>query len=282
MRDGDELVGWGMASAVFPGVRSPSSASVKVMRDGRAIVRAATHDLGTGAYTIFTQVAADALGLPPDRVTFELGDTALPRAPVAGASSSTASVSEAIIAAAALVRAELDGGAEEAEAKARSELDPAVRDAFSMMSFGAHFCEVRIDPAEARVRVSRVVSVMDIGRVLNPRTARAQIVGSVIMGIGMALSEETLRDPRNGSAVNGDLAGYAIPVNADIGSIEVAFIDEPDPHINTLGARGAGEIGITGVAAAIANAVHHATGLRIRDLPITPERLLAAGLPAPS
>ena len=250
------------------------------MRDGRAIVRAATHDLGTGAYTILTQIAADALGLPPDRVTFELGDTALPRAPVAGASSSTASVSEAIIAAAALVRAELDGGAEEAEAKARSELDPAVRDAFSMMSFGAHFCEVRIDPAEARVRVSRVVSVMDIGRVLNPRTARAQIVGSVIMGIGMALSEETLRDPRNGAAVNGDLAGYAIPVNADIGSIEVAFIDEPDPHINTLGARGAGEIGITGVAAAIANAVHHATGLRIRDLPITPERLLAAGLPA--
>jgi xanthine dehydrogenase YagR molybdenum-binding subunit len=280
LRDGDDLVGWGMATAVYPAYRSPASAEVVVGEDGRAVVRAATHDLGTGAYTVFTQVAADALGIAPERITFELGDTALPRAPVAGGSTSTASVSDAIIAAAGQVRAELDAGATHARAEARAAPDPEVADAYSMSSFGAHFVEVRIDPADARVRVSRVVSVMDVGRVLNPSTARSQIAGGVIMGIGMAVSEETLRDPRSGRPVNPDLAGYVIPVNADIGTIDVAFIDEPDPHINTLGARGVGEIGITGVAAAVANAVHHATGLRIRDLPITPERLLAAGLPA--
>jgi xanthine dehydrogenase YagR molybdenum-binding subunit len=280
MRDGGELVGWGMASAVYPAYRSPASAAVIAAADGRVTVRTATHDLGTGAYTIFTQVAADALGVAPELISLELGDSALPRAPVAGGSTSTASVSEAIVAAAAQVRAELDGGAREARAEARVAPDADVAGAWSMSSFGAHFCEVRIDPLEARVRVPRVVSVMDVGRVLNPRTSRAQIRGGVIMGIGMALTEETLRDPRDGRPVNPDLAGYAIPVNADVGTIEVAFLDEPDPHINTLGARGVGEIGITGVAAAIANAVHHATGLRIRDLPITPDRLLAAGLPA--
>jgi xanthine dehydrogenase YagR molybdenum-binding subunit len=279
MREGGDLVGWGMATAVYPAYRSPASAEVAVGRDGRAVVRAATHELGTGAYTIFTQVAADALGIAPERITFELGDSALPRAPVAAGSCTAASVSDAIIAAAEEVRAALASGAEDARAVGRAAPDAELAGTYAMSSFGAHFCEVRIDPAEARVRVSRIVSVMDVGRVLNPRTGRAQIVGGVIMGIGMALTEETLRDPRSGRPVNADLAGYAIPVNADVGTIEVAFIDEPDPHINSLGARGIGEIGITGVAAAVANAVHHATGLRVRDLPITPERLLAAGLP---
>jgi xanthine dehydrogenase YagR molybdenum-binding subunit len=279
-RDGRDLVGWGMAGAVFPAYRGAASAAVAVGRDGRATVRTAGHELGTGAYTVFAQVAADALGIEPGRVIVELGDSTFPPAPVAGGSMQTASVVDAIAEAAGRVRRELEAGADEARAEARAAPDREAARSWSSSSFGAHFCEVRIDPAEARVRVSRFVSVMDIGRVLNAATARSQVTGGVIMGIGMALTEETPRDPRTGRAVGGDLAGYAIPVNADVGAIEVAFVDVPDPHLNSLGARGVGEIGITGVAAAIANAVHHATGLRIRDLPITPERLLAAGLPA--
>lgn len=318
MKDGDLLVGWGMATAVYPGNRWPASAVIRLTPDGRARVRAATQDLGTGAYTIFTQVSADALGLPLDRVLFELGDSEFPEAPVSGGSNSSASVSEAIVQAAAEMKKKLAGiaardsgsplsgvkpeemtfsagrlvlasnpsrgvaiadlvsgsGEVAIEATASVKLEDDKAKSYSTHSFGAQFCEVKIDPLLPRVQATRWVSVMNIGRVLNPKTSRSQVLGGVTMGIGMALMEHTVYDGRTGRPVTDNLADYLVPVNADIGSIEVHFVGEPDPVINTLGCRGVGEIGITGAAAAVANAVYHATGKRIRDLPITPDKLL--------
>ncbi|MBV8200165.1 MAG: xanthine dehydrogenase family protein molybdopterin-binding subunit [Acidobacteria bacterium] len=318
MRDGELLVGWGMATAIYPGYRRPSSARLRLAADGSALVQAATQELGTGAYTIFTQVAADALGLPVERISFELGDSDFPDAPTSGGSCTTASVSEAIIQAAAALKARLAAlvssdpesplatlspeqlalangrlvaAADPARGVALTDLLrharlPAVAaeatvkpeddktKAYSIQSWGAMFCEVKIDPLLPRVRVSRFVSAIDVGRVLNPRTTRSQVLGGVTMGIGMALMEQTVYDSRTGRPVTDNFADYHIPVNADVESIEVELIDRPDPQINTLGCRGVGEIGITGVAAAVANAVYHATGRRIRDLPITPEKLL--------
>jgi xanthine dehydrogenase YagR molybdenum-binding subunit len=149
-------------------------------------------------------------------------------------------------------------------------------EAFSFHSFGAQFVEVRYDEEIARLRVTRALGVFDCGRVLNPKTARSQMIGGITWGIGMALLEETVRDDRYGAVVTNNLADYHVPVNADINAIDVVFVEEPDLRFNPLGARGMGEIGITGVAAAIANAVYHATGVRVRDLPIVPEKLLAA------
>lgn len=315
-RDG-LLVGFGMAGAFYPAYRFPASARVRIGADGRALVGTAAHDLGTGAYTIFTQVAADALGLPVERVTVELGDSSLPGGPVAGGSNTTASVSPVVAEAAEHTVAELihlavtdsrsplqgdredrivarDGRLVSVDDPSRSDTyaDVLVRagrehvggraassghgagDRFAFHSFGAHFCEVTVDPELARVRVTRVVSVLDTGRVLNPKTARSQVIGGVTMGIGMALVEHAAYDERTGRCVTDNLADYAVCVNADVGALEVHFLDVPDPHINPIGARGLGEIAITGVAAAVANAVFHATGRRIRDLPITAERLV--------
>jgi xanthine dehydrogenase YagR molybdenum-binding subunit len=317
MRDGDLLVGWGMATAVYPGYRTASSARVKLTADGRALVQSATQDLGTGSYTVFTQIAADALGLPVERVTFELGDTDLPEAPGSGGSASAASVSEALLSVAGALKAKLVAwaaafpgsplaglGAEQCAlaggrlvvagdpsrglpyteileragqpsltVEARAEPDSR-RDGYVILSWGAQFCEVKIDPLLPRVQVTRWVSAIDVGRVLNPKTSRSQVIGGVTMGIGMALLEHTVHDPRTGRPLTANLADYKVPVHADVPDIEVDLLDHPDPVINTLGCRGIGEIGITGVAAAIANAVYHATGRRVRDLPITLDKLL--------
>jgi xanthine dehydrogenase YagR molybdenum-binding subunit len=292
MKDGGLLVGWGMATALYPGNRRPASARIRLSADGRALVQAATQDLGTGSYTVFTQVAADALGLPVEQVTFELGDTDFPEAPVSGGSNTAASVSEAILQAAAALKEKLlgvTGGAVRShsftdllaqaklpsvEAEATVKMEDEKTKAYSIHSFGAQFCEVKIDPLLPRVQVTRWVSVIDGGKILNPKLGRSQVLGGVTMGIGMALMEHTAYDPRTGRPVTDNFADYAIPVNADVPEIEVELLDHPDPVINTLGCRGIGEIGITGVAAAIANAVYHATGRRVRDLPITPDKLL--------
>ena len=306
MKDGDLLVGWGMATALYPGNRRPASARIRFSADGRALVQVATQDLGTGSYTVFTQVAADALGLPVERITFELGDSDFPEAPVSGGSNTAASVSEAVLQAAAALKAKLAGivagivagtaagtaagtgaGPElpladllarsrlpEVEARADVKPEDEKTKPYSIHSWGAQFCEVKIDPLLPRVQVTRWVSVIDVGRILNPKMSRSQVMGGVTMGIGMALMEHTAYDPRTGLPVTDSFQDYLIPVNADVPPVEVEFIDHPDPVINTLGCRGVGEIGITGVAAAIANAVHHATGRRVRDLPITPDKLL--------
>jgi xanthine dehydrogenase YagR molybdenum-binding subunit len=289
MKDGGRLVGWGMATALYPGYRWPASARIRLTPDGHALVRAATQDLGTGAYTVFTQVSADALGLPVEAITFELGDSDFPPAPVSGGSNSSASVSEAILQAAAAAREKLGPSAADRtaplgelvrrsgralEAEGSSSPPEEEKRKSSIHSFGAHFCEVQVDPLLPRVRVARWVSVMNVGRVLNAKTARSQVLGGVTMGIGAALLEHTVYDGRTGRPVTANLADYLVPVNADVGTIEVHFVGEPDPEINTLGCRGLGEIGITGAAAAVANAVYHATGKRVRDLPITLDKLL--------
>ena len=318
MRDGDLLVGWGMATALYPGNRRPASARARLTPDGRALVQAATQDLGTGSYTVFTQVAADALGLPVERVTFELGDSEFPAAPTSGGSNSAASVSEAVYQVGGAIRTKLAAiatsdpesplagqradqltlsngrlvlasdpsrGMDIADLVRRSRM-PAIEaevqvkpedektKKYSIHSWGAQFCEVKIDPLLPRVQVTRWVSVIDVGRVLNTKLSRSQVMGGVTMGIGMALMEHTVYDPRTGKPLTDNFADYLIPVNADFGSFDVELLNHPDPVINTLGCRGVGEIGITGVAAAIANAVYHATGKRVRDLPITIEKLI--------
>lgn len=277
LREGDEWVGYGMASATFPAFSSTTEARARVEAPGRVSVASATHDLGTGMYTIIAQVAAQTLGLPLDHIDVRIGDSGLPRAPVAGGSQSTASVAPAVADACRKLLAATGGALEasvvgtEAIGIARDDYD---EEHYEFHSFGAQFCEVRVDSDLARVRVTRWVGVFDAGRIVNPKTARSQLAGGIIMGLGMALNEETVRDPRSGALVGNNLAEYRIPVNADIPPIEIGFIEEPDLHLNPLGVRGLGEIGITGVAAAVANAIYHAVGTRVRDLPILPEKLL--------
>ena len=277
MRESGELIGWGMATATYPAFSGPAEVRVRVEAGGMVAIECATHDLGTGMYTVIAQVAADTLGLPVERLIVRIGDSAYPRAPVAGGSQSTASVAPAV-ADACRALLERTGGTIDARAAGTEATGSATDDYdeehFSFHSFGAQFCEVRIDEELARVRVSRFVGVFDCGRIVNPKTARSQMVGGITMGLGMALLEETIRDPRSGAVVTNNFADYRVPVNADIPPIEIAFVEEPDLELNALGVRGIGEIGITGVAAAVANAIYHATGKRVRDLPILPEKLL--------
>jgi xanthine dehydrogenase YagR molybdenum-binding subunit len=316
MRVGNTLVGWGMATATYPANRQKAKASAVIRADGTALVQSGTHELGTGAYTIMTQIAADALGLPVGQVTFELGDSRMPEAPVSGGSQTTASVGPAVHAAATAAR---DGLIAIAIADTASPLagssasdiiaadgwlshrnDPARRERFAaivqrhgadvkvhseaapgdekkqyaMHAFGAVFVEVHVDADLGTVRVPRVVGVYGVGKLMNAKTGHSQLVGGVVWGIGMGLMEKTEIDGRTGRAVNANLADYHVPVNADIGAIDVSVVEEHDPYINALGAKGIGEIGIVGVAAALANAVYHATGKRIRELPITPDKLV--------
>jgi xanthine dehydrogenase YagR molybdenum-binding subunit len=316
MRQGSTLVGWGMATATYPTNRSPAAATARILADGSALIQCATQDLGTGTYTVMTQVAADALGLPVDRIAFELGDSRFPVAPVSGGSTTVASVAPAVHAAASAARLKLTGIAiadessplygalsDDIESDAgwlRLRADPRRRvsmadivarhgapveaqaqaapgsekEKYSMHAFGAVFVEVHVDEDLCEIRVPRVVGVYGVGKLMNRKTGLSQLMGGIVWGVGMALLEETIIDKRAGRAVNGNLAEYHVPVNADIGHIDVSVVDEDDPHVNPLGAKGIGEIGITGTAAAIANAVWHATGRRIRSLPITLDTLL--------
>jgi xanthine dehydrogenase YagR molybdenum-binding subunit len=277
-----------MATATYPAHLEEAHASAALMPDGTVVVRSGTQDLGTGTYTVMTQIAADTLDLPIERVRFELGDSDLPQAPVSGGSMTVASVGPAVRAACEALRAkllELAGGDAsrmyarpaakvEVHAKASPAAEDETRQAVATRSFGAIFVEVRVDADLGIVRVPRVAAAYSAGRVMNLKTATSQLKGGIVMGVGMALLEESLLDTRSGRIVNANLADYHVPVNADINDIDVAFVEENDTRFNSLGARGIGEIGITGVAAAIANAVYHATGRRIRELPITLDKLL--------
>jgi xanthine dehydrogenase YagR molybdenum-binding subunit len=317
MRDGRYLIGMGTASATYPTNRMPSSARVRILADGSAQVHLAATDIGTGTYTALTQIAADTLGMPTERVRVEIGDTKMPKTPGSGGSWGAASYGSAVHEACAAVRAKILGLARQdprSPLKGLSNADMEVREGrifskrdrtrgetyrelltrnnlkaseaeveskpgealkkYSMHAFGAQFAEVRVDPDLGMVRVTRFLGAYGTGRILNPKTARSQMIGGITMGIGMALHEETVVDERYGHFVNHDLAEYHMPVHADIPAIETFFVEENDPHVNPLGIKGVGEIGIVGVAAAVANAVYHATGKRIRDLPITPDKLL--------
>jgi xanthine dehydrogenase YagR molybdenum-binding subunit len=319
MRDGATLIGWGMATATYPTNRSPSSAAARLMPDGMVVITAAAHDLGTGTYTILTQIAAATLGLSPRRVRVELADTALPKAPVAGGSQTAVSVGSAVQEAAEqLVRnlahfaindpASPLAGKDPKQIVARSgrlvlnsnhatgepltaafarnggrpvtasaESAPGEENAkYSQHAWGAQFAEVRVDADLGEVRVSRFVGAFAAGRILNVKTARSQLLGGIVMGIGMALHEETFYDPITGKILNDNLSEYLVPLNPDVPDVDCFFVDERDDLVNPLGAKGVGEIGITGSAAAVANAVFHATGKRVRNLPITPDKLLDA------
>jgi xanthine dehydrogenase YagR molybdenum-binding subunit len=287
MRDGRWLIGWGMATATYPMNYAPASAMARLLPDGTAEVMSAASDMGPGTWTSMTQVAADTLGLPIERVKFTLGDTRLPRAPVHGGSLTMASVGSAIQAACrkaredALARA---GGSDLTDAmrrlgqpvEASADVKPGDEsERFSMHSFGAVFVEVAVDPDLGETRVRRIVGAYGAGRIVNPKTTRSQCIGGMIGGIGMALMEHSVVDPRNGRVPNANFAEYAVPVHADAPAVmDVTFVDERDPHVNPLGVKGVGELAMVGVAPAIANAIYHATGKRIRELPITPDKLL--------
>ena len=288
MRDGHELIGWGMATATYPAHMFPASASATLLPDGTALVRAGSQDIGTGTYTVMTQVAADTLGLPLERVRFELGDTDFPQAGTSGGSTTAASVGSAVKMACSGVMQKAQALSNPGESfadmlkrkrlpsledKWESKLN-AKREEFATRSFGAQFVEVRVDRDLGVLRVSRIVSAFACGRILNAKTARSQYIGGIVWGLGMGLFEASRYDARTGKIVNGDLGDYLVPVNADVPDIDVHFVDEHDEHINEIGVKGVGEIGITGVAAALANAAYHATGKRIRDLPITLDKLL--------
>jgi xanthine dehydrogenase YagR molybdenum-binding subunit len=319
MRDGGELVGWGMASGVWEALQMPAAVRIVLTANGHAEVATAASDIGTGTYTIMAQVAADMLGLPLENISVKLGDSTLPQCPVEGGSWIAASVCNAIANTAREVRKELlesanrmkdsplaGADADEvvlADGKivskryasravsiasvmqhgkvdriAREETNTFPEDkAHARNTHAAIFAEVKVDEELGVIRVTRVVDAVAAGRILNLKTAHSQVMGGVVWGIGMALHEETLFDHQFGRVMNANIAEYHVPVNADVHDIKVIFVDEPDATVNPLGIKGLGEIGIVGVAAAIANAVYHATGKRVRDLPITLDKVVAFG-----
>ena len=315
MRDGGDLVGWGMATGIWEALQVPMAARIVLTGNGHAEVSCATSDIGTGTYTVMAQVAADVLGLPIDNVTVKLGNSTLPQSPVEGGSWTAASVSHAIAAAADEVCKELLGLAQKMPVSPLAGLQPddviladgmivakedpsrvvsvanAMRNAgidriehersaefkdddkHARNTHSAIFAEVKVDEQLGVIRVTRVVNAVAAGRIINTKTAASQVMGSVVWGIGMALHEETLVDHHFGRVMNANIAEYHVPVNADVQDIKVIFVDEPDNVVNPMGIKGVGEIGIVGVAAAIANAVYHATGKRVRNLPITLDKL---------
>jgi xanthine dehydrogenase YagR molybdenum-binding subunit len=316
MQDGNELVGWGMATGIWEAMQMPASARAVLTANGSVEIASATADIGPGTYTMMAQLAAELLGVPLDNVTVKLGDSALPDAPVEGGSFTTSSVGSAIHAACRAVLGELLGHAQKikgsplagaklddvalvdgrirhksdgsrevsvADAMRAGKVDRLEQEAsvapkeggkYSHLTHSAVFAEVKIDEEIGVIRVTRVVSAVAAGRILNPKLAGSQILGAVVGGIGMALHEETVTDHRFGRFMTHNLADYHVPVNADVHAIDVIFVDEKDDEINPLGVKGVGEIGIVGTAAAIANAVYHATGQRVRDLPITIDKLM--------
>ncbi|MEH2537937.1 MULTISPECIES: xanthine dehydrogenase family protein molybdopterin-binding subunit [unclassified Bradyrhizobium] len=316
MREGNDLVGWGMASGVWEALQMPATVRIVLTANGHAEVATAASDIGTGTYTIMAQVAADMLGLPIDNISVKLGDSTLPQCPLEGGSWIASSVCNAIANTARAVRGDLLKlaiGMKDSPLAGTGEADVAVidgkivskRDATRAVSIAsamqsgnadritreeankvaedksharnvhsAIFAEVKVDEQLGAIRVTRVVNAVAAGRILNPKTAHSQVMGGVVWGIGMALHEETLFDHRFGRVMNANIAEYHVPVNADVHDIKVIFVDEPDEIVNPLGIKGLGEIGIVGVAAAIANAVYHATGKRVRDLPITLDKVV--------
>jgi xanthine dehydrogenase YagR molybdenum-binding subunit len=300
MQDGRLLIGWGMATAIMSTFRFPAAARIRMSSDGRVVVETAAHEIGTGNYAVFTQVAAGTMGIDPARVTVRLGDTEFPEtAPTTGSSSTMCTGSAVMDAAtklrerlAELARANGVAGDDYVDAMQKAGVDEVVVDGSwtpgpglefeaagqatgrTMHGYGAVFVELAVDPDLGLVRLRRCVGGYSAGRIINPKTARSQMTGGIIWGYGQAVLEESPMDPALGRFLSKNLAGVVVPVHADIPPIDVFFVDEHDPHASLLGARGIGELGAVGVAPAILNAVYHATGTRVRDLPLRIERVL--------
>lgn len=317
MRDGRLLVGWGTATGVWGAFQQPASARIVYRADGTANVSSATSDIGPGTYTVMTMIAAEYLGVRPEQVNFELGDTKFPRAPSQGGSWTTSSVGSAIYGAALAIGAKLlslarkdpssplsgavGADVEMLDGRLRLKADPSrsvsiaevmkqngvteidetyqsqpspERNNYALLAHGAQFVEVKVDPDLGTVRVTRAIEVSACGKIINPKASHSQEIGGIVWGIGMALTEATEIDHRFGRIMNPNLQHYHVPVNADIHHIETEFIEEDDKIVNPLGVKGMGELGMVGIPAAIANAVFHATGRRVRELPITPDKLL--------
>jgi xanthine dehydrogenase YagR molybdenum-binding subunit len=317
--EGNNLIGYGMATATYPANRSAAQAVVRILPNGRVFAGTGSQDLGTGTYTVIAQTAADALGIDPSMVEAKLGDSMLPKAPVSGGSQSAASIGPAVREAAMQAKLKLS---ELAINDARSPLHglktidldardgrlfqktkPAVsdtfadiiqrngskpveamgsaepgkdKDAYTANSWGAVFAEVAVDKDTHMVKVRRIVATYDVGSLINDKTGMNQLMGGIVWGVSFALHEETHIDPVYGRTVNENLAEYHVPVNADIGEIDVTVVGIPDTKFNPLGGRGIGEIGITGTAAAVGNAIYNATGKRVRSFPITPDKIMQA------
>jgi xanthine dehydrogenase YagR molybdenum-binding subunit len=312
------LVGWGVGTAIFPSLMFQGQARAVIRHDGTGLVETGAHDMGQGAWTALAQIAADALALDLEQVTFDAGRTGLPDAGIAGGSAHTATAGAAIHSAGADVIAKLaglatgdrrsplygagnagviarDGRLSRSDDESRSEsyadilaragvaqvegsgtgtMDPVAQSTYSMHAHGAVFAEVKVDPDLGQIRTTRLVGAFAAGRVINPRMVRSQYYGGMIWGLSFALNEEAIVDRRTGRVMNADLAEYRVPVSADVVSLEALLVHEEDPHVNALGIKGVGEIAITGTAGAIANAVWHATGVRVRRFPIKLEDLL--------
>jgi xanthine dehydrogenase YagR molybdenum-binding subunit len=274
-QEGRWYVGTGVASSTFPVFRLPGSvARISHVGDGHYVVEIGAADIGTGTWTALAQIAADALGAGVEDIDLRIGDTTLPAASVAGGSSGITSWGSAIFEAVRVFRDRHGYSPSEGDRAEASTPDNPEADSYAMHAFGACFAEARVDADIGEVRIPHVTGVFAAGRIINPKTARSQIIGGMTMGLGMALHEESLVDPRFGHVQNHDFASYHIPANADAGQFDIAFLEEEDPHVNPMGSKGIGEIGIVGSSAAVANAVYHATGTRVRDLPITPAKLM--------
>jgi xanthine dehydrogenase YagR molybdenum-binding subunit len=289
LRDGRTLIGYGVASASFPTTMRPSSATVRIEPDGSVVARMSATDIGTGTYTILAQIAAERFDVPIDDVRIEIGDTRFPPAAGSGGSQGAASAGTALLMACDQLREKLQAkppteslavfvkriAPDGLEARAEHHGSPKPAK-YSTHAYGAQLVEVGVDSDTAEIRVRRMLGVFASGRILNAKTARSQLIGGMIMGIGAALTEESVLDTRDGSFVNHDLAEYHVPVNADIGEIDAIFLPEREEYANPLGIKGLGEVGIVGAAAAVANAVFNATGVRVRSLPITLDKVLSS------
>lgn len=317
MRDGRWLIGWGTATGTWGAFQIPASVKITLKADGTANVGSATADIGPGTYTVITMIAAEFLGIAPDKVKFELGDSRLPQAPVQGGSFTTASVGSAAHGAAMQIKQKLfdlavKGGSfsnvkiddiemsdgylnraikpDAAErvsiadlmkknnlteiAETHTSRPSAERNKYTTQAHGAQFVEVKVDEDLGIIKVTRVVEATAVGKIINPKTSHSQEMGGVVWGIGMALQEATEIDHRYGRMMTTDLASYHVPVNADVYEVVTDFVEEEDKIVNPLGVKGMGELCMVGIPAAIANAIFHATGKRVRDLPITPDKLL--------
>ena len=276
LKDGDWLTGYGMGTGSFGAFRGEASVKARLQADGSLVLECSVNDMGPGTATMMTAIAAKEMDLSPDKITIKMGSTGLPPGPTQGGSTTTSTVGSAVVEACTALKAKRETAAkgEVLEATVTSKGGDEAKK-FSMYSFSVHFVKLQVHPATGRIRLNHVVSCADAGTIINEKTAAGQMSGGAVGGIGMALMEDLIIDHRYGRPINNNLADYHVPVNADIPKMEVFFVNKKDPYTNPMGSKGLGEISLVGMAPAIANAVFNATGKRIRNLPITPDKLIS-------